>query len=190
MPSGEISLRNFNRLRVSRLWRWRHGVREKIIARMATGNQHVNFEAGEWPIYVVTLPRQPLSHMEHQAMVDRITRETYGRREPFVLIYDGSLQLQRPDAMQRQTLARALQEGEKLCPDRLRGLAVIVPSLDERGAITAISWLAQPRCPVQTFTMLLRAKEWAREILGRARADAGTGAMVQPKSARTHAEKG
>ena len=121
-----------------------------------------DFDYSEWPMLVITQPRQTLSVEAHRAMLARITAEAFTRGEPFVLIVDTTLSLDRPDAVHRKLTAEAMQNGSQAHPGLLLGLGLVLHRAADRHVMTALSWLARPPYPLAAFESVDKAKGWAR----------------------------
>jgi hypothetical protein len=128
------------------------------------------YDASEWPIFIVTLPRAPMSASEFQEHLDRCG-EPYERGEPFCMLITGD----HPpfSAVQRKAVADAMKKHDRRHPGLMMGCAIVNRSVLVRGIITAVTWLAPPPYPLDVFADLPKAKAWLRRLLLTARAKTG-----------------
>jgi hypothetical protein len=129
-----------------------------------------SYDESEWPIFIVTLPRTPLSPSAFRAHLDRCG-EPYKRGQPFCMLITGD----HPPltALQRKAVADAMKEHDQRHPGVMLGCAIINRSVFARGVITAVTWLAAPAYPFAVFPDAPKAKAWLTQLLGAARAHIG-----------------
>ncbi len=124
-----------------------------------------SFDDSEWPIFLVTQPRDTLTIDAHRAMLAEITTRAFGRKQSFVLLIDATVVTERPDALRRKLTAAAMRQGNVKYPGILRGLGVVLRSTVDRHVLTALTWLARPPYPMAAFETISQAKTWARQRL-------------------------
>jgi hypothetical protein len=134
------------------------------------GSSRPSYDESEWPIFIVTLPRAPLSAPAFQAHLDRCG-EPYKRRKPFCMLITGD----HPplSALQRKAVADAMKEHSRRYPGLMLGCAIINRSAFTRGVITAVTWLAKPAYPFAVFPDAPKAKAWLSQLYTAAIANAG-----------------
>lgn len=68
------------------------------------------------------------------------------------------------NSVQRHRAAETNQLAERTLGARILGQAVILESAVQRGALTAVHWLARPTWPVRTFADHKSAIHWLRTL--------------------------
>ncbi|MFK7987131.1 MAG: STAS/SEC14 domain-containing protein [Sandaracinaceae bacterium] len=118
------------------------------------------------PIWIQTIPEAPeldefMGAFEH---FDRRIREAATRTERLGLVVD-MRKYGMGTSIQRQRAAKTNELAERLLGSRILGQAVVMESAMQRGALTAVQWLARPTWPVRTFAERSEAIDWLRGLL-------------------------
>ena len=92
-----------------------------------------------------------------RALVD--IRDSHVPRKA-VVVMDGSNELL-PGADVRRMQAEWLKEHHDLLRLVLHSISVVVPNPLTRGAVTAVTWMANTPCPIKTHASLEQAVAWA-----------------------------
>lgn len=118
------------------------------------------------PIWIQTLPEAPSPEAFERAFAhfDRRIEEVARGGDHLGLVVD-MRRYGTGTSLQRQRAARTSELGARLLGDRILGQAVVLESALQRGALTAVSWLARPSWPVRTFADRLDAIHWLRARL-------------------------
>ncbi len=124
-------------------------------------------DEGRHPIWIQTIPEAPqdagfASAFDH---FDRRIRAAAEGPDRLGLVVD-IRRYGMGTSVQRRRAAETNQLAERLLEGRILGQAVVVESAVQRGALTAVAWLARPSWPVRTFVERDEAIQWLLELRG------------------------
>jgi hypothetical protein len=126
--------------------------------------EHPQYDEGQWPIVLVTMPEHELSDADLLLHIDRLSAFSK-RGQRFVQIIDvrgaGTL-----SAEARRVIAERLDQDEEAYPGILIGVAIVLATPLHRGIFKALSWLTRNPRPFESFSDVDGAKQWARGLLG------------------------
>jgi hypothetical protein len=121
------------------------------------------YDEGQWPIVLVTMPKEELDDAELIEHLDRMS-SFCKRGVPFVHIIDLRMTAAL-SAEARRLIAERSDQDEEAHPGVLVGLAVVLATPLQRGIFKAITWLSQTSRPSEAFPELETATAWARRLL-------------------------
>jgi hypothetical protein len=122
-----------------------------------------SYDASQWPIFRVTMPKDGATDNELNAHVMSIEGRLQ-KGERFALLIDAR-NAKPLDARGRQALGQMLRRAFQRDPHVLAGLGVVLSSAVERGVLTAIIWAAGRTYPQRTFAEPAEAATWLRTML-------------------------
>ena len=123
------------------------------------------YDEGDWPIVLVSLPKEDLDRAKLLQHVEQLTAFTR-RGRPYVQIIDvrGSNSL---NAEARRVVVERMDQDEETHPGILLGVAMVLATPMHRGIFKAISWLTRTPRPFEAFSEIDDAKVWARDLIAR-----------------------
>lgn len=81
------------------------------------------------------------------------------KQGPMVLLLD--IRRARPNPTRRQRLVQWAQDNAQAFLKRVIAIAVVAPEAEQRGLVTAFGWFVQSPLPVEVFSTLQSAVDWA-----------------------------
>ena len=129
--------------------------------------QPIQLDTSSWPHLVVTPPRDEVADAQLEAFMDEYYGVIFGQPEAHVLILDlrGNTGL---TPTQRRYLTDSMQK-TRHDHSVAAGVALVFDSAVLRGMLTAMLWVAKPRCAVEVFSGVNQARAWADVQLRTAR---------------------
>jgi hypothetical protein len=121
------------------------------------------YDEGEWPIVLVTLPKEALDGAGLHAHVEQLS--AFSRREkPHVQIIDVRVS-PALSAEARRLIVERMDQDDEAHPGILLGVGVVLSTAVHRGIFKAFKWLTRNPRPFEAFSDLEAAKVWARGLI-------------------------
>ncbi len=120
----------------------------------------IRLDVSQWPILIIV----PGDNVTEQSIVEFI-RDYFNfvkmKAEPYAVIMDLRHQSNMTSKQRRQITAM-MKEQEEFLEKYNTGTALVYTSAAMRGILMAVFWIFKPNRPIETFSTLEGAMDWAR----------------------------